>query len=134
MNGFLLDFWFLCLRIPHISYFFAVPQRGTFGQILTLQLEPPKSFTLPLSENMLQKQFRRSIFTLIDLKHGYHQLPLTDESRACTAMSTPLGPLQWRVMPMGVTNGNAAIQKIVENMLEPVLDCAEPFVHDVITA
>ena len=111
-----------------------MPRRGTFRQIFTLQLEPPKSYTLPLIENMLQKQFRRSIFTLIDLKHGYHQLPLTDESRACRAMSTPLRPLQWKVMPMGVTNGNAAFQRMVENMLEPVLDCAELFVHNVITA
>ena len=62
------------------------------------------SYTLPLIEDMLQKQHRRRIFTVIDLKHGYHQMPLAEESRACTAMSTPLGPLQWKVMPMGATN------------------------------
>ena len=48
------------------------------------------SYTLPLIEDMLQKQHRRRIFTVIDLKHGYHQMPLAEESRACTAMSTPL--------------------------------------------
>ena len=71
---------------------------------------------------------------MIDLKHGYHQMPLAEESRACTAMSTPLGPLQWKVMPMGVTNGNAAFQRMLENLLEPVRDCADPFVDDVIIA
>ena len=85
------------------------------------------SYTLPLIEDMLQKQHRRRIFTVIDLKHGYHQMPLAKESRACTAMSTPLGPLQWKVMPMGVTNGNAAFQRMLENLLEPVRDCADPF-------
>ena len=50
------------------------------------------SYKLPLIEDMLQKQHRRRIFTVIDLKHGYHQMPLAEESRACTAMSTPLGP------------------------------------------
>ena len=34
------------------------------------------SYTLPLIEDMLQKQHRRRIFTVIDLKHGYHQMPL----------------------------------------------------------
>ena len=34
------------------------------------------SYTLPLIEDMVQKQFRRRIFTVIDLKHGYHQMPL----------------------------------------------------------
>ena len=42
------------------------------------------SYTLPLIEDMLQKQHRRRIFTVIDLKHGYHQMPLAEESRACT--------------------------------------------------
>ena len=92
------------------------------------------SYTLPLIEDMLQKQHRRRIFTVIDLKHGYHQMPLAEESRACTAMSTPLGPLQWKVMPMGVTNGNAAFQRMLENLLEPVRDCADHFVDDVIIA
>ena len=92
------------------------------------------SYTLPLIEYMLQKQHRRRIFTVIDLKHGYHQMPLADEPRACTAMSTPLGPLQWKVMPMGVTNGNAAFQRMLENLLEPVRDCADPFVDDVVIA
>ena len=37
-------------------------------------------------------------------------------------------------MPMGVTNGNAAFQRMLENLLEPVRDCAHPFVDDVIIA
>ena len=92
------------------------------------------SYTLPLIEDMLQKQHRWRIFTVVDLKHGYHQMPLAEESRACTARSTPLGPLQWKVMPMGVTNGNAAFQPMLENLLEPVRDCADPFVDNVIIA
>ena len=92
------------------------------------------SYTLPLIKDMLQKQHRRRIFTVIDLKHGYHQMPLAKESHACTAMSTPLGPLQWKVMPMGVTNGNAGFQQMLENLLESVRGCADPFVDDVIIA
>ena len=69
---------------------------------------------------------------MIDLKHSYHQMPLADDSRACTAMSTPLGLLQWKVMPMNVTNGNSAFQRMLENLLEPVCECADPFVEDVI--
>ena len=92
------------------------------------------SYTLPLIEDMLQKQHRRRIFTVIDLKHGYHQMPLAEESGACTAMSTPLGPLQSQMMPVGITNGNAAFQRMLENLLEPVRDCSDPFVDDVIIA
>ena len=92
------------------------------------------SYTLPVIEDMLQKGFWRRIFTVIDPKHGYHQTPLADESRACTAIGTSLGPLQWKVMPMGVSNGNAAFQRMLENLVAPVRDCADPFVDDVIIA
>ena len=33
------------LRPPRKNYFFAVPRRGSFGRILTMQLEPPKTST-----------------------------------------------------------------------------------------
>ena len=94
----------------------------------------PDSYTLPLIEDMLQKQFRRRIFAVTDLKHGYHQMPLAEEPCACSAMSTPLGPLQWKVMTMGVTNSNAAFQRVLENLLDPVRDCADSFVDDMIIA
>ena len=34
---------------PQKDYFFAVPWRGSFGRILTMQLEPPKRLLLTLS-------------------------------------------------------------------------------------
>ena len=92
------------------------------------------SYALPLIEDMLQNQFWRRIFTVINLQHRYHQMPLDEESCACTAMSIPLGSRQWKVMPMGVTNGNAASKQMLENLLEPVRDCADPFVDDMTMA
>ena len=52
------------------------------------------SYSFPLSDTIFQKQARKPIFTVLDGKHGYHQMPLLEESNACTAMSTPLGPMQ----------------------------------------
>ena len=89
---------------------------------------------LPLIEDMLQKQLRRTIFTVISVKHCYHQMPFAHESPTCTAMSTPLGPILCNVMPMGVANANAASQRMLEYLLEPVPDCADPLVDDVINA
>ena len=89
------------------------------------------SYTLPLIEDMLQKQHRRRIFTVIDLKHGYHQKPLAEEFRTCTAMPAQL---EWKVMPMDVTNGNAAFRRMLENLLEAVRGCADLFVDDMIIA
>ena len=90
------------------------------------------SYSLPLIDTILQKQQKKRIFTVLDLKHGYHQMPLHPHSRPCTAMSKPLGPMQWRVVPMGAKNGNAAFQRMMEDLLGPVWDCTDPFVDDII--
>ena len=90
------------------------------------------SYSLPLIDTILQKQQKKRIFTVLELKHGYHQMPLHPYSRPCTAMSTPLGPMQWKVVPMGAKNGNAAFQRMVEDLLGPVRDCADPFADDII--
>ena len=90
------------------------------------------SYSLPLIDSILQKQQKKRIFTVLDLKHGYHQMPLHPDSRPCTAMWTPLGPMQWKVVPTGAKNGNAAFQRMMEDLLGPVWDCADPFVDDII--
>ena len=77
------------------------------------------SYSLLLIDSILQKQQKKRIFTVLDLKHGYHQMPLHEDCRPCTAMSTPLGPMQWKVVPMGAKNGNAAFQRMMEDLLHP---------------
>ena len=90
------------------------------------------SYSLPLIDSILQKQQKKRIFTVLDLRHGYHQMPLHPDSRPCTAMSAPPGPMQWKVVPMGAKNGNAAVQRMMEDLLGPVRDCADFFVDDII--
>ena len=89
-------------------------------------------YSLPLMDTIFQKQQKKRIFTVLDLEHVYHQMPLHPDSRPCTAMSTPLGPMQWKVVPMGAKNGNAAFQRKMEDLLGPVRDCADLFVDGII--
>ena len=89
-------------------------------------------YSLPLIDTILQKQQKKRIFTVLDLNHGYHQMPLHQDSRPCTAMSTPLGPMQWKVVLMGAKNGKAAFWRMMEDLLGPVRYCADPFVDDII--
>ena len=72
------------------------------------------SYELPLISEMLQKQQAKRMFTVLDMKKGYHQMPLDPMSRPYTAMATHMGLWQWRVMPMGAKNGNAAFQRMME--------------------
>ena len=69
---------------------------------------------------------------MLDLKNGYHQMPLHQDSWPCTALSTPLGSMQWNVVPMGSKNSNPFFQRMMEDLLGPVRDCAGPFADDII--
>jgi len=50
-------------------------------------------------------------FTSLDLKSGYWQIPLDEDSKTKTAFSTRYGHFHWNVMPFGLTNAPAAIQR-----------------------
>ena len=75
------------------------------------------AYSLPLINNLLQKQHGKRIFTILDLKHGYHQMPLVESSQDATAKLIPLAFMRWRVMPLGLKNGNAQFQRMTEDVL-----------------
>ena len=133
-DDFLLYFFWLCVFFL-VFIFFCCVRASSWKMIKHRGLNEQTqhdSYSLPLMDTILQKQAQKRIFTVLDLKHGYHQMPLHEDSRACTAMSTPLGPMQSKVVPMGAKNGNAVFQRIMEDLLGPVRDCADPFVDDII--
>ena len=76
------------------------------------------AYSLPLITNLLRKQQGKPIFSVLDPKHGYHQMHLAKSSQDATAMSSPLGLLRRKVMPMEVKNGNAQFQRMPEDLLE----------------
>jgi hypothetical protein len=86
---------------------------------------------LPRIEDILQKQGGFKIWSVLDLKDGYHQMPLKEEHRPYTCMSTPRGSFQWKVLVMGLKNGNAMFQRMMEWVLRD-LENADPYVDDII--
>ena len=91
----------------------------------------PDAHPLPLIENMLENQSKHKIFTIVDLSKGFHQIPLHPESRAKTAMNLAGKRYQWRVMPMGIKNGPAIFQRVMDHVLQG-LDCADVYIDDII--
>ena len=40
--------------------------------------------------------------------------------------------MQWKVVPIRAKNGNTVFEHMMEDLLGPVRDCADPFVDDII--
>ena len=89
----------------------------------------PDAHPLPLIGNMLENQSKHKIFTIVDLSKGFHQIPLHPESWAKTAMNLAGKRYQWRVMPMGIKNGPAIFQRVMDHVLQG-LDCADVYIDD----
>ena len=86
---------------------------------------------LPRIDDILQKQGNYKIWSVLDLKDGYHQMPMKVEHRPYTCMSTPRGSFQWKVLVMGLKNGNAMFQRMMEWVLRN-LEKTDPYVDDII--
>ena len=54
---------------------------------------------------------------MLDLRHGFHQMPLRKERMHLTAMCTPCCTVQWTVMPMGLKNAPSMFQKLMGTIL-----------------
>ena len=63
------------------------------------------------------KRAKGKLFLVLDLRHGFHQMPLAKSSRPLTCMCSPVSPVQWTVMPMGLKNAPSFFQRMMEEVL-----------------
>ena len=90
------------------------------------------NFPLPRIEDLLPKQGKCQIFSVLDVKMAFHQKPLHPESWHITCCHTHQGFFQLRVNVMGLTNASQQFQQLMEDRLQPERDVADPYIDDII--
>ena len=68
-------------------------------------------------KEIVQTLARSRWFTRLDLKSGYHQIPLHPGDREYTGFRTPFGLYRYLRLPQGVKNAPPIFQKIMETVL-----------------
>ena len=82
------------------------------------QVTIPEAAPLPAIADSLQDLGTAKIFTTMDLRKGYWQIPMDPESKKYTAFATPDGNVhQFCVMPFGLRNAPATFQRFMSTVL-----------------
>ena len=76
---------------------------------------------LPNISTILQQLSESRVFSTLDLKMGYHQVPLSPESTKITAFVTPSGLYEYLSVPFGLKTAAAAYQRIVNSILHGLI-------------
>ena len=88
---------------------------------------------IPSISDLVQKFAGSKIFSSIDLNSGYHQIVIDKRDRFKTAFSTQFGHFQFARMVMGCSNSPAQFTKLMEEVLESVLErCVVLYVDDLV--
>ena len=75
------------------------------------------SYPLPNIETMLNKFNGATVFSKLDLKSGYWQVPMDKESQEKTAFICEEGLYQFSRMPFGITLGPSVFQYLMNDVL-----------------
>ena len=75
-------------------------------------------YPIPKIDEMYAKLKDAKVFSTIDLRSGYHHIPLGKDSRAKTAFVTPFGKYKFLMVPFGLAQALAYFQLLMNKVLE----------------
>ena len=76
------------------------------------------SYPLPKIEDLYAKLSGGKIFTSLDLRHAYEQLPLAAESRKYVTINTHRGLFTYTRLPYGVSVAPSIFQRVIDSLFQ----------------
>lgn len=88
---------------------------------------------LPLIQDVFDQVAGSKIFSTLDLKSGYWQVPMESSSIPKTAFSCHLGLFEFLRMPFGLTNAPAIFQRAMNKVLTGLIGrCCMVYIDDIV--
>ena len=90
------------------------------------------AYPMPRIDEMLDAVGKSNYLTTLDLTKGYWQVPMSQDDKAKTAFISPLGLMQFTVMPFGLSGAPATFQRLMDNILAGLEHIAGVYLDDII--
>jgi len=74
-------------------------------------------YPFPIIEDCLSRLVNKSVFTLLNLKDGFHQIKVHEESSKYFSFATPDGQFEYTRLPFGYSEAPAEFQKRIIQIL-----------------
>ena len=107
----------------HYSHPFVVPKPGDNNWRMVLdyknlnKLTSSEGWPIPNIRDMIYRigATRPKYFVVMDLTSGYHQAPISEDSRKLTAFITQFGVFEWLRLPMGLKGAPSYFQRQMQD-------------------
>lgn len=93
----------------------------------------PDRYPIPEINKVLAQMQNQKFFTVLDLKSGFHQIPLLQKDIPKTAFSVNNGKYEFTRLPFGLKNAPAIFQRALDNILRDLIGkCCYVYIDDII--
>jgi hypothetical protein len=79
-------------------------------------------YPIPRIDDLLDILAGSSVYTLLDMAQGFHQIRINEDDVHKSAFNTRYGQFEWVVMPFGLTNCPAMLQRVMNRIFEGYID------------
>ncbi|GJP42671.1 hypothetical protein CLOM_g2210 [Closterium sp. NIES-68] len=95
------------------------------------QITKSDRYPMPMAEEIFDRLAESKVYSTLDLRQGFHQIPIREEDKPKTAFHGPDRLYEWNFMPFGLKNASATFQRVMDQVLQNI-PCALCYIDDVV--
>ncbi|XP_018359981.1 PREDICTED: uncharacterized protein LOC108759166 [Trachymyrmex cornetzi] len=81
-----------------------------------------QKYPFPITEDCIALLGNKRVFTLLDLRDGFHQIKVDEQSTQYFSFATPDGQFEYNRLPFGFCESPAEFQKRLINIFQPLIE------------